>query len=38
MPAVNAAYLHELKTGIEAAHADLFHNSLIGIVPPESSL
>jgi prephenate dehydrogenase len=32
MPAVNALYLHEAETGIDAAHADLFHNSLVGIV------
>ena len=34
MPAVNAAYLHEVETGIDAAHADLFHNSLVAIVAP----
>jgi prephenate dehydrogenase len=28
-PAINPAYLHETARGIEAAHADLFHNSLI---------
>lgn len=31
-PAINARYLHEVETGINAAHADLFHNSLVGIV------
>jgi prephenate dehydrogenase len=36
MPAVNALYLHEAETGIEAAHADLFRNSLIGIVASPS--
>jgi prephenate dehydrogenase len=30
-PAINVRYLHEVETGINAAHADLFHNSLIGI-------
>jgi len=34
MPAVNPLYLHEVQTGIEAAHADLFHNSLVAIVSP----
>ena len=34
MPAVNPLYLHEVQTGIEAAHADLFHNSLVAIVAP----
>ncbi len=37
MPAVNALYLHEMETGIEAAHADLFHNSLVGIVASPKS-
>lgn len=31
MPTLNPAYLHETQTGIEAAHADLFHNSLMVI-------
>lgn len=34
MPAVNPFYLHEVETGVEAAHADLFLNSLIGVVAP----
>lgn len=34
IPAVNARYLHESETGITAAHADLFKDSLIGIVVP----
>lgn len=34
MPAVNPIYLHEFETGVEAAHADLFYNSLVGIVAP----
>ena len=37
IPAVNAAYLHEVETGIDAAHADLFHNSLIAIVAPPTT-
>ena len=32
MPAVNALFLREAETGIDAAHADLFHNSLVCIV------
>jgi prephenate dehydrogenase len=34
MPAVNAAYLHVVESGVEAAHADLFQNSLVGVVAP----
>jgi prephenate dehydrogenase len=33
-PAINPVYLHEEKVGIEAAHADLFHNSLVFITQP----
>ncbi len=33
-PTLNPAYLHETETGVEAAHADLFKNSLIVITSP----
>lgn len=33
-PVINPAYLHEGETGVEAAHADLFHKGIIGIVTP----
>ncbi len=33
-PVINAAYLDENLHGIEAAHADLFQNGLLGIVAP----
>ena len=33
-PTINAAYLQESADGIEAAHADLFHDSLIFITCP----
>jgi prephenate dehydrogenase len=34
MPAVNAAYLHAVEGGVEAARPDLFQNSLVGVVAP----
>jgi prephenate dehydrogenase len=34
IPALNPAYVHEMKAGIDAAHADLFQKGLIGIVAP----
>jgi prephenate dehydrogenase len=37
-PAMNPAYLHEVKLGIEAAHADLFQNSLIFITHPQGTI
>jgi len=36
-PVINPAYLHEVDSGIEAAHADLFKNGLIGIVAPSQT-
>lgn len=33
-PILNPIYLHEIGTGIEAAHADLFKNGLMAIVAP----
>jgi len=33
-PVINPVYLHEVDSGIEAAHADLFKNGLMGIVAP----
>ncbi len=36
-PGINPAYLNETKVGIEAAHADLFHNGLIAITTPGRS-
>ncbi len=33
-PVINPAYLHEVETGVEAAHADLFHKGIIAIVAP----
>lgn len=33
-PVLNPLYLHSTDYGIEAAHADLFRNGLIGIVSP----
>jgi prephenate dehydrogenase len=32
IPIINSAYLHELDTGIEAAHVDLFQKGLMAIV------
>jgi prephenate dehydrogenase len=34
IPVLNPVYLHELDTGIDAAHADLFQRGLIAIVSP----
>jgi prephenate dehydrogenase len=34
IPALNPAYVHEMKAGIDAAHADLFQKGLFGIVAP----
>jgi prephenate dehydrogenase len=34
VPALNPAYIHEMKAGIEAARADLFQKGLFGIVAP----
>lgn len=37
-PVINPNYLHTDESGIDAAHADLFHNSLIAIsTPPKSN-
>lgn len=33
-PVINPAYLHEVDTGLNAAHPDLFRKGLIGIVAP----
>ncbi len=33
-PVINPAYLHELESGLEAAHADLFRKGMIAIVSP----
>ena len=33
-PTLNPVYLDEAKVGVEAAHADLFHNSLMVITSP----
>lgn len=33
-PVINAAYLHDATSGLEAAHADLFRSSLMAIVAP----
>jgi prephenate dehydrogenase len=33
-PVINPAYLHNQKTGIEAAQADLFHSGMVVIVAP----
>ena len=33
-PVLNPVYLHEIDTGAEAAHPDLFRDGLIGIVSP----
>ena len=32
--AINPAYLQEHENGVDAAHADLFHNGLVAIVSP----
>ena len=37
MPSLNPVYLDEAKVGVEAAHADLFHNSLMVITSPSGS-
>jgi prephenate dehydrogenase len=34
IPALNPAYIHEMKAGIDAARADLFQKGLFGIVTP----
>jgi prephenate dehydrogenase len=34
VPVINPKYLHETTAGLEAAHADLFHNGLMAIVVP----
>jgi len=34
IPALNPAYVHEMKAGIDAAHADLFNKGVFGIVAP----
>ena len=34
IPALNPAYVQEMKAGIDAARADLFQNGLVGIVAP----
>jgi prephenate dehydrogenase len=34
IPALNPAYVHEMKAGIDAARADLFQKGLFGIVAP----
>lgn len=36
-PVLNPAYLHEMDSGIAAAHADLFKNGLMGIVAPSQT-
>jgi prephenate dehydrogenase len=36
-PVLNPAYLHEIDTGIDAAHADLFQHGLIAIVSPPNT-
>jgi prephenate dehydrogenase len=36
-PTLNPAYLDETKTGIDAAHADLFRNSLMVITSPSGA-
>ena len=33
-PVINPAYLHEVDTGLNAAHPDLFRKGMIGIVAP----
>jgi prephenate dehydrogenase len=33
-PVLNPAYLHEVDSGVDAAHSDLFRGSLLGIVSP----
>lgn len=33
-PVINPIYLHEVDSGVAAAHPDLFRNGLIGIVSP----
>jgi len=33
-PVLNPVYLHNIDSGVEAAHPDLFKNGLIGIVSP----
>jgi prephenate dehydrogenase len=33
-PVLNPTYLHEIDTGIDAAHADLFQHGLVAIVSP----
>jgi prephenate dehydrogenase len=37
-PVLNPAYLHEIDTGIEAAHADLFQRGLVAIVSPPGAV
>lgn len=38
VPVLNPIYLHEIDSGIDAAHADLFQRGLMAIVsPPESN-
>jgi len=37
-PVLNPAYLHEVDTGIEAAHADLFQHGLVAIVSPPGAV
>ncbi len=37
-PVVNPLYLHEFALGIDAAHPDLFHHSLIGISSPPGTV
>ncbi len=38
VPVLNPAYLHEIDSGIDAAHADLFQRGLMAIVsPPETN-
>jgi prephenate dehydrogenase len=34
VPAINPAFVHEMKAGIDAAHADLFQKGVMGIVAP----
>jgi prephenate dehydrogenase len=37
-PAINPAYLGSVDTGVEAAHADLFEKSVIGISAPQGTV
>jgi len=36
-PVINPAYLHEVDTGVEAAHPDLFRNGLMSIIAPRET-